>query len=270
MTDTTSAPIAPMDAKGAKAAAKAATAHAKALRPWYKKKRFILSGIIVLVIVIIFAMNAGGKPTAVTTPTTAAPSITTPAHAASTTPAAPATTAPAVRQATGTAVTFGSGTFTGGKDVQAGLYNVTPGAGQSGNFSTQGNNQTYNEILGVADGQGVPSIRAQISNGDQITISGLSAVTFTPVPTARLVTAHATVNLSTGTWTVGQDIGAGRYVATPGVGQSGNFIVTGNDSYNEILGGSSADGGVPSVTVSLTTGDVIQVSSMSQVTMTAE
>ena len=269
MTDTTSAPIAPMDAKGAKAAAKAATAHAKALRPWYKKKRFILSGIIVLVIVIIFAMNAGGKPTAVTTPTTAAPSITTPAHAASTTPAAPATR-------TCRSAGYGNSrhvwirTFTGGKDVQAGLYNVTPGAGQSGNFSTQGNNQTYNEILGVADGQGVPSIRAQISNGDQITISGLSAVTFTPVPTARLVTAHATVNLSTGTWTVGQDIGAGRYVATPSVGQSGNFIVTGNDSYNEILGGSSADGGVPSVTVSLTTGDVIQVSRISQVTMTAE
>jgi hypothetical protein len=169
----------------------------------------------------------------------------------------------------GTAVTLGSGTFTGGKDVQAGLYNVTPGPGQSGNFSTQGNNQTYNEILGVSDGEGVPSIRAQISTGDQITISGLSAVTFTPVPTASLVTANATVNLSTGTWTVGQDIGAGRYVATPGAGQSGNFTVSGADSYNEILGGSTADGGVPSVTVSLTNGDVIQVSGMSQVTMTA-
>jgi hypothetical protein len=62
----------------------------------------------------------------------------------------------------------------------------------------------------------------------------------------------------------------GQMSATPGAGQSGNSIVSGTDSYNEILGGSSADGGVPSVTVSLTNGDVIQVSGMSQGTMTAQ
>jgi hypothetical protein len=78
MTDTTSPPTptpvaVPMDAKNARAAAKAAKAHAKALRPWYKKKRFIFSGIIGVVIAIIFAMQAGGKTTADTTPTASVP-----------------------------------------------------------------------------------------------------------------------------------------------------------------------------------------------------
>jgi hypothetical protein len=55
-----------MDAKSAKAAAKAAKAHAKALRPWYKKKRFIFSGIIVLLIVII-VVSSGTKKTTTST-----------------------------------------------------------------------------------------------------------------------------------------------------------------------------------------------------------
>ena len=128
----------------------------------------------------------------------------------------------------------------------------------------------YNEILGSNGGVGgVPMVRAMISSGDQIMISGLSAVTFAPV-TAPLNDSHATTNLYAGTWTVGQDIGAGRYVATPGAGQSGNFSVTGNDEYNEILGGDASTGGVPSVTVTLTKGDVIAISGLSQVTMTIQ
>jgi hypothetical protein len=167
---------------------------------------------------------------------------------------------------TGTATTLGAGTFTGGKDVAVGLYDVTPGSGQSGNFIVSGTD-SYDEILGVSDGQGVPKVRVQISTGDSIQISGLSQVVFTPV-TAAFVTTHTTTTLYAGTFTVGQDIGAGRYVATPGAGESGNFIVTGSDSVDEILGGSSADGGVPSVTTNLTKGDAIQISGLSQVTLT--
>jgi hypothetical protein len=50
-----------IDPKSARAEAKAAKARAKAIRPWYKRKRFIFSGIIVLVIIIIVAVSAGGK-----------------------------------------------------------------------------------------------------------------------------------------------------------------------------------------------------------------
>jgi len=162
-------------------------------------------------------------------------------------------------------VTLGAGTFTGGKDVAVGLYDVTAPGSQSGNFTV---GSTYNEILGN-DGSslGVPTVRVQIKSGDQIQIQGLSSVVFTPV-TAPYVTAHATINLGAGTWVVGQDIGAGRYVATPGAGQSGNFTV--GYTTNEILGSDSSAGQVPSVTVTLNKGDVIQISGMSQVTMTAQ
>jgi hypothetical protein len=196
-----------------------------------------------------------------TAPTTAA-ATTTAAPTSPPTTAAPATV-PA-RQVTGKATTLGAGTFAGGTDVAAGLYDVTPGAGQSGNFMVDGTN-SYNEILGSSSDLGVPKVRVMISSGDSIKVSGLSQVVFTPV-TTPLVTTHTLVNLYAGTWTVGQDIGPGRYVATPGPGQSGNFMVEAED-VNEILG--TAGGlGVANVTVNLSKGDVITISGLSQVTMT--
>lgn len=164
-------------------------------------------------------------------------------------------------------MTLEAGTFTGGQDVAVGLYDVTGGAGESGNFMVSGTD-SYNEILGsdTADGD-VPQIRVHISGGDQIQISGLSQVTFTPV-TTPFVTSYSAVNLYAGTFTVGQDIAPGRYVVTPGSGESGNFIVSGNDDYNEILGDDTSMGDVPTVTVNLTDGDTIDISSLSQVTMT--
>jgi hypothetical protein len=59
-----------MDHKGAKAEAKAAKARAKALRPWYQKKRFILL-IFVLVVVVVAAVvgaNSGKKTTGSSSP----------------------------------------------------------------------------------------------------------------------------------------------------------------------------------------------------------
>jgi hypothetical protein len=89
------------------------------------------------------------------------------------------TTAPAGRQVKGTLVTLGAGTFAGGTDVAAGLYDVTPAAGESGNFSTTGPNE-YNEILGGDSSTGgVPSVSVTLSKGDVIAISGLSQVVMT-------------------------------------------------------------------------------------------
>ena len=234
-----------------------------------------LWGVLAIVIVAVLAAACSSKATSGTTTTTGATATTTgaaattPATVAKTTTTRPTTAAPAGRQVKGTLVTLGAGTFTGGKDVAVGLYDVTPGAGQSGNFTVSGTD-SYDEILGGDPTTGgVPKVRTTISNGDQIQISGLSGVTFTPV-TTPYSTSHTTTNLYAGTWTVGQDIGAGRYVATPGAGQSGNFVVSGNDSYDEILGGDSSTGGVPSVTVTLSKGDVIALSGLSQVTMTAQ
>ncbi|MGH9090587.1 MAG: hypothetical protein ACRDZR_04265 [Acidimicrobiales bacterium] len=170
------------------------------------------------------------------------------------------------RTVQGTLVTLGAGSFLGGTDVAAGLYDVTAGTGQSGNFVVQGSD-SYDEILGGTSLLGgVPTVRAKISKGDRIQISSLSQVTFTPV-TTPYVTTHSPVTLYAGTWTVGQDLGPGRYVATAGTGQSGNFIIT-SAGVDEILGGTSTLGGVPSVTFTVSKGDVIDISSLSQVKLT--
>ncbi len=90
-----------------------------------------------------------------------------------------ATAAPAGRQVKGTMVTLGAGSFAGGKDVAVGLYDVTPGAGESGNFSTTGPD-TYDEILGDDSSVGgVPSVTVNLSKGDVIAISGMSQVVMT-------------------------------------------------------------------------------------------
>ena len=74
---------------------------------------------------------------------------------------------PAVRHVSGKLVTLGAGTFIGGSDVAAGLYDVTAGAGESGNFIIE--NQDIDEILGSSDG--VPKVRTAIAKGDKIQIS---------------------------------------------------------------------------------------------------
>jgi hypothetical protein len=59
----------PRDHKSARAEAKAAKAHAKALRPWYKKKRFAIPLALVALIVLAQVFGGGGDET-----TTAQPS----------------------------------------------------------------------------------------------------------------------------------------------------------------------------------------------------
>lgn len=49
-----------MSDKEAKAERKAEKAKAKAMRPWFKKKRFILLGVIGLLVVVTVAQNGGG------------------------------------------------------------------------------------------------------------------------------------------------------------------------------------------------------------------
>jgi len=66
-----------MDAKTAKANAAAAKAQAKALRPWYKKKRFIFSGIIVALIALAAVSSGGGSDSDKDTSTPAADGGTT-------------------------------------------------------------------------------------------------------------------------------------------------------------------------------------------------
>jgi len=59
----------PADHREAKAQAKAAKAYAKATRPWFKKKRFMVPALVVLLIVVISATSGGGGDDADTTTT---------------------------------------------------------------------------------------------------------------------------------------------------------------------------------------------------------
>jgi len=162
-------------------------------------------------------------------------------------------------------VTLGSGDYTGGVDVATGLYDVTTGPGESGNFIVTGTD-SYNEMLASSGSGGVSEIRVQISNGDQIHVSGLAQVTFTPVSTP-FVTTQGPANLYAGSWTVGQDLGPGRYVASPGAGQSGTFAIA-REGVNVIIGDDPSHGAVPSIAFRVRNGDVIQISGLSQVTLT--
>ncbi|MGA2911473.1 MAG: hypothetical protein ABSE17_02445 [Candidatus Levyibacteriota bacterium] len=228
---------------------------------WFVKHKFITVFLVIIIVFVIIVASSGNNNSGSSSNSTNTNNNNQ--NTSATTQATPE--APATRQVKGTATTLSTGDFTGGKDVVVGLYDVTTTSGQSGNFIVSGSD-SYDEILGVSDGQGVPNVRVQISNGDQIKISGLTSVTFTPVSTP-FITTHTPVTLYAGTFTVGQDIGAGRYVATTTTGSSGNFIVSGIDSVDEILGQSDGQG-VPSVTTNLTDGDVISISGLSQVIMT--
>lgn len=227
----------------------------------YKK-----AAIIVTLVVLILGVITGSTNHSASTPTFNKEwkASYTPTNTKPFTPSKPQTHERVIK---GEQTTLGAGTFTGGQDVKAGLYDVTPGAGQSGNFIVHGTD-SYNEILGETYGMGVSKVRVTISDGDSIQISNLSQVVFTPV-TTPFVTSHMTTTLFAGTFTVGEDIGAGRYIATTSTAKSGNFIVHGVDSVNEILGQSQGMG-VASVTVNLTDGDVITISGLDQVTLTAK
>ena len=76
----------PLTHQEAKAAVKAQKAYAKATRPWFKKKRFIFLGVIV-VIGIISAINAGGSDEAAPAPDTEGTVTEAPAVAAAEVPA---------------------------------------------------------------------------------------------------------------------------------------------------------------------------------------
>lgn len=175
------------------------------------------------------------------------------------------------RQIFGTAKDLSAGTFTGGKDIQAGLYDVTPVEG-NGNFIVEGNDwKLYtNEILGMEYGLGVEKVRANIQNGDNIRLEGISKAHFEPV-TTPFVTKVNQLFLYSGTWKVGEDIAAGRYRASVSNG-TGNFIIYGTDDLlkiNEILNANSdVDMGVKETTVNLDKGDIIKISSLNQVEFT--
>lgn len=107
-----------------KAQAKAEKAYAKSLRPWYKKKRFIIPAVIVALLVIGNLAGGGDEsPTVAEPATTTTPSATP--DDTTTSPETVETTAPPVEETpveSGPVPAFGEGTFEVGTDIQPGDY----------------------------------------------------------------------------------------------------------------------------------------------------
>ena len=141
---------------------------------WFGKHKIITA--VLVVIIGIAAISSGSETNKKSTATkSTAKTSSSPAKKTTTT----ATKESPKRQTKGVAVTIGAGTFSGGTDVSVGLYDVTPAAGQSGNFIVNGTN-SYNEILGGDSNYGgVPNVSVTLSDGDVRHISGLSEVTLT-------------------------------------------------------------------------------------------
>jgi hypothetical protein len=160
------------------------------------------------------------------------------------------------------AATLGAGTFTVGVHLAPGRYTITTPEGFGNFFVYDDGLPIVNELLGQAD-LAVPSITTNLADGDSIEIRGLAEVVFTPAEPGLYTTITA------GSWNVGLDVPAGRYIVTPTDPASfGNFFVYDGSwpVVNEILGG---DYGVPSVTVDLADGQEIRVGGLPSVTLTA-
>lgn len=169
------------------------------------------------------------------------------------------------RQVTGKAVDLGAGTFTGGKDVQSGLYDVTSVQGQ-GNFivNSSSDNLKINEVLGISQGMGVSKVRVEIAEGDKIQLQSINKAHFEPVTTPYITEAKS-MSLYSGIWKAGEDIAIGRYKAVPASG-NGNFIIydqSGMPKVNEVLGGDA--GGVK---FDIEDGDIINIANLNQVNIT--
>jgi hypothetical protein len=156
-----------------------------------------------------------------------------------------------------------AGMFVVGEDIPAGRYTIT-GVGSGNLFIYEKKIPFVNEILtnDLGDfGLGVPSVTVDIKDGNEIEISGINKVVFTPAVTEMSTT------LSTGRWVVGLDIPAGTYEATCNDGESGNlFVYTGKlPVVNEILDKSGMGFGVEKVRVSLKDKQIIEISGLSTV-----
>ena len=183
------------------------------------------------------------------------------------------------RQVRGEAVTVGSGIFTGGVHIKAGLYDATILAGQSVRFfiiqrADNGLTRVYSRLGGDHAGN---KMRVEIAANERIEIveafttpPELLRVTFTPVDSA-FVTEYKTTSLHAGAFIVGEDIAEGKYTVTLEMESDicnfwvydwrwakGEFaekkvnIILGNDrSYH-----------VPSITHDFKNGDTIEVGSL--------
>lgn len=226
---------------------------AKNKKPIFKRWWFI----VIVLIVIIAAVSSGGSKNNQTDTAKETASTSNSKEATQVEKSVPK------REVLGVATDLSTGTFLGGKDVKAGLYEVTPLDSQ-GNFTIKSSdgNLKVNEILGKSQDMGVSQVRVKISDNDEIQLQGIKNVHFEPV-TTEFQTSVVETKLHSGEWIVGEDIVSGRYKVTAPSG-TGNFVIFDGSMpvTNEILGGET---GVKEVSVNLKDKERIEISNLNEV-----
>ena len=87
LTEPSSPPQPSDDQRNPKAEAKAAKAYAKAMRPWYKKKRFLLTGAAIGLVVMVSLSSSSGTTSTAPTLSENGPAASAPANTESAAPA---------------------------------------------------------------------------------------------------------------------------------------------------------------------------------------
>lgn len=235
-------------------------------KPFYKKWWFWL----IVIIVLLFALFGGGdeedEPQDTDTGTEDAQSKEDEENTGDEgTEEEQAEEAPERDNSSAEETTLNAGTFAVGTDIPVGRYVIT-GEGMGNLFVyDEAGLPVVNEILDNSTEMGVASVTTDLEDGQEIEISGLDAVKFTPAET------NMSNTLSAGTWEVGLDIEPGRYDASTPSGM-GNFVIyndMGLPSTNEILD-ASGDMGVKKVTVTLKEGQRISISGLNEVNFEAK
>lgn len=146
--------------------------------------------------------------------------------------------APGPQITSGVAATLGPGTFTvgTGKDVVPGLYAVSPGPQQSGNFDITSSAGNFSVILDniAADPYGTNTAWTLLAAGDKLQLSGdrLKTATFTPVLVAS-TDPPILAKLYNGSFNVSatdtRGIAPGRHLAYSNPGATGDILVISKD-----------------------------------------
>lgn len=192
-------------------------------RPRARKSLWILSGIVVLGVVIIVASTTGcasndqttpkaTETSAVTastgpvTPTTKAETTTTAGVTSSTLSATTSTAEGTTTTASTAADTFSEGIYLVGTDIHSGLYRGTVNE-EAGHWeiSSDANGQ---EFVASADPTG--PFYVKVKSGQYLTLSGVTIARAGTTTTGTPLSS----NITDGTYRVGTDIAAGRYVGT--------------------------------------------------------
>ena len=159
----------------------------------------------------------------------------------------------------GTPTILRPGEYTAGVDIAIGRYEVSAESGFGNIITYHEEYPEINEVIGVWDDRaGVPSVTLSLVQGQQISITRVSA-TFTPVLT------ELKTRLSAGLWEVGIDVRAGTYRVAADDVNMGYFVVFDGDTNKYIDRIVDSENGLDNFVITIKDREIIRVSGLAAV-----